>query len=159
MIIIGYQGIGKSTLAKGNMQYIDLESSNFFIDGKRPDGWEKMYTRIAEHLSEQGYTVFTSCHKEVQDALRESKEEVCICCPSLELKDCWLHKLEDRYNLTNSDKDYRAWMNAVQKYDDSISVLISAGFKLILLSDMDYSLHEEICNHVKRGLFNNFELS
>jgi len=35
MIVIGYQGIGKSTLSKTNDKYIDLESGNFFVDGTR----------------------------------------------------------------------------------------------------------------------------
>ena len=38
MIIIGYQGIGKSTLA-GHNSVIDLESGNFWNDGKRIDDW------------------------------------------------------------------------------------------------------------------------
>lgn len=31
MIIIGYQGIGKSSVANKHIEYIDLESSNFFL--------------------------------------------------------------------------------------------------------------------------------
>lgn len=37
MIIIGYQGIGKSTLAKNSLKYIDLESGNFWINGERDE--------------------------------------------------------------------------------------------------------------------------
>lgn len=33
MIIIGYQGIGKSTLAHEDNKYIDLESGNFWYQG------------------------------------------------------------------------------------------------------------------------------
>lgn len=45
MIIIGYQGIGKSSVAKEDYKYIDLESSNFWVDGNRPnDYWPKAYT-------------------------------------------------------------------------------------------------------------------
>ena len=69
MIIIGYQGIGKSTLANCNLNYVDLESSNFYIDGKRADDWYKPYCKIAEHLSQQGYYVFVSSHKVVRDEL------------------------------------------------------------------------------------------
>lgn len=37
MIVIGYQGIGKSTLANKDLRFIDLESGNFWVDGKRAD--------------------------------------------------------------------------------------------------------------------------
>lgn len=36
MIIIGYQGIGKSTIVRNAKGYIDLESSNFRYNGVRP---------------------------------------------------------------------------------------------------------------------------
>lgn len=58
MIIVGYQGIGKSSLAGRDKKFIDLESGNFWIDGKRADDWYKPYCKIAEHLSQQGYYVF-----------------------------------------------------------------------------------------------------
>ena len=59
MIISGYQGIGKSSLA-GKNNCIDLESGNFWVDGKRADDWYKQYCQIANHLTEQGYRVFFS---------------------------------------------------------------------------------------------------
>ena len=64
MIVIGYQGIGKSTIShasKGN--FIDLESGNFWVDGKRDPEWFKPYCQIALHLHKQGYVVFTSSHE------------------------------------------------------------------------------------------------
>lgn len=40
MIILGYPGIGKSTICRDNQKYIDLESSNFYDEyGNRPDKW------------------------------------------------------------------------------------------------------------------------
>ena len=41
MIIVGYQGIGKSSISNPDTRCIDLESGNFFVDGKRPDDWYK----------------------------------------------------------------------------------------------------------------------
>ena len=48
MIIIGYQGIGKSTLASRYPgHYIDLESSHFNNDlGKKEPGWHIPYCKI-----------------------------------------------------------------------------------------------------------------
>ena len=83
MIIIGYQGIGKSTLANKNINYIDLESSNFFIDGKRQENWFIIYCNIANHLSEQGKNVFVSSHEVVRESLKYSKEKVVVVYPSL----------------------------------------------------------------------------
>ena len=112
MIIIGYQGIGKSTLA-GRDKFIDLESGNFWVDGKRAEDWYKPYCQIAEHLSAQGFTVFTSSHEVVRKQLRNSKEKVFVAFPSLELKDCWIEKLKMRWEDTQLDKDYKAYMNAL----------------------------------------------
>ena len=62
MIYVGYQGIGKSSIA-GKNKCIDLESGNFWVDGKRDENWYIIYCNIAQHLSEQGYNVFLSSHK------------------------------------------------------------------------------------------------
>ena len=79
MIIIGYQGIGKSTLA-GKNKCIDLESGNFwFYDLEtyqkvRHNDWYIPYCNIANHLSEQGYIVFTSSHEVVRNELKKAVE-------------------------------------------------------------------------------------
>lgn len=71
MIITGYQGIGKSTLARKENNVIDLESASFwnYENGNktRPDDWYVYYCQVAEHLSKQGYIVFVSCHQQVRD--------------------------------------------------------------------------------------------
>ena len=116
MIVIGYQGIGKSTLAGRNNKFIDLESSNFWIDGKRADDWYKPYCKIAEHLSQQGYIVFTSSHEVVRKQLEDSDEIVVLAFPSAELKWEWIAKLEKRYEESGLEKDYKALMNAKDRY-------------------------------------------
>lgn len=142
MIIIGYPAIGKSSLAREDINCIDLESSCFMIEGKRYEGWEIVYVQIAEHLSKQGYIVFVSSHKAVQEALKRSSEKVYACFPSLEIKDKWLHRLEDRYNQTKSDKDFRAWSNAVHTYDESILTLMRSGFNAVIITDVDYDIKQ-----------------
>ena len=60
MIIIGFPGVGKSSVAnpthtsKRFTGYIDLESNNF----PKTDGWEDTYCKVALDLSQQGYDVF-----------------------------------------------------------------------------------------------------
>ena len=68
-VVVGYQGIGKSTLAFHNNRVIDLESSNFFVDGERPANWHIIYCKIARALCKQGYIVCVSSHKEVREEL------------------------------------------------------------------------------------------
>ena len=153
MIVIGYQGIGKSSLAGRDYKYIDLESGNFWVDGKRAEDWYKPYCQIAEHLSKQGYVVFTSSHEVVRNQLRNSREVVVLCYPSLKLKDMWIDKLENRYRDTGLEKDYKALMNAKDRYDDNIQELATSNipYKLELI-DVDYDLEASIVHFRNRDL-------
>lgn len=113
MIVIGYQGIGKSTLARKNLRYVDLESSYFRFSGLdncrvhsnnekkenlvngildlvaefEKENLYEVYCNVAENLSRQGYTVFVSSHQPVRERLLKSEEYVIVCVPSLDLKD------------------------------------------------------------------------
>ena len=144
MIIIGYQGIGKSTLA-GKDNYIDLESGNFWHNGVRPDNWYVFYCQIAEHLSQQGYNVFVSSHEVVRNRLRKySKESLYIIYPSIELKEAWIDKLKKRFENSKLEKDYKAWMNAEDRYTENINELKNSGISCIEITDMKYSLEDII---------------
>ena len=147
MVIVGYQGIGKSTLAKNGNGFIDLESSNFFINGVRSPDWYIPYCEIALDLSKQGYNVFVSSHQVVRDYLAdEHNNDLLIICPSKDLKNQWIQKLEDRYKSTGLDKDYKAWKNAECRYDENIDELLhQEGFgNFIVIGDMSYDLEEQI---------------
>lgn len=148
MIVIGYQGIGKSTLA-GTANCIDLESGNFWIEGKRDPEWYKPYCNIALHLHRQGYVVFTSSHEVVREYLKkiatpEERNCIFVCYPEPELKDAWIHKLKERYEDTKLDKDYKAWKNAEDRFDENIKEIAWCGFKRIHLDTMQYDLLDEI---------------
>lgn len=147
MIIVGYQGIGKSTLA-GTNNCIDLESGNFWVDGKRADDWYKSYCQIANHLSEQGYTVFTSSHEVVRKELEKSKEKVYLIFPSIELKDEWIDKLRNRYNTTGLEKDFKALANAEDRYEENIKELERSNLMIYEIIGMDYNL-SNIINALK----------
>lgn len=149
MIVIGYQGIGKSTIAGRDNKFIDLESDNFWVDGKRADDWYKPYCKIAEHLSQQGYIVFTSSHEVVRKQLEGSSEEVVIVYPSLDLKDEWIAKLEKRYEESGLEKDYRALMNAKDRFEENIIELSEYCRGLmhhISLLKMNYDLEAALIN-------------
>lgn len=153
MIIIGYQGIGKSSLAGRDHKYIDLESGNFWVDGKRADDWYRPYCQIAEHLSQQGYIVFTSSHEVVRDQLLNSSEIVVLVYPSLKLKNLWIDKLENRYRETGLEKDYKALMNTKDRYDENIKELANSKFNFkIELKDADYDLEASLTHFRNRDL-------
>lgn len=133
MIIIGYPGVGKSTLAakydsadyassKGAFpkSIIDLDSSLFkfpnddmindpFRCGTGKITWDaaiEIYCSVAEALSDQDHLVFVSSHEAVQKRLREYDYPVGVICPALELKQQWLEKLRMRYMYeSRSTKD------------------------------------------------------
>lgn len=148
MIVIGYQGIGKSTLA-GKDNCIDLESGNFWVDGERDDEWYKPYCQIALHLHQQGYTVFTASHKVVRDyfkeiASEEDRKSLFVCYPDTNLRFAWINKLKERYEQTGLEKDFKAWRNADLWFDKGIEELGVSGFKRIVLETMQYDLEAEI---------------
>ena len=149
MIISGYQGIGKSTLAgaKGKYKCIDLESSNFWVNGERPENWYKIYCQIALSLSTQDYVVFVSSHKEVRDELKAIEKyysPICVIYPSINLKDKWIEKLEKRYEETKSDKDYKALSYAKDHYKESIAEIMQGGLPYYEINSIDYRLVEII---------------
>ena len=153
MIVVGYQGIGKSTLAGRDHKYIDLESGNFWIDGRRADDWYKPYCKIAEHLSEQGYIVFVSSHEIVRQYLVEnSRELVALVYPSIELKDAWIDKLEKRYIKSGLEKDYTAFMNAKDSYVENIRELQESCIEYKLeINKLSYDL-ESMLIHLKNQI-------
>lgn len=142
MIIIGYQGIGKSTLSKEYSNFIDLESGNFFVGDKRQDDWYIVYCQIAVHLSEQGKNVFVSSHKVVREYLLSlpTTEKVIAIVPSADLKDLWIDKLKKRYEQSKLDKDFKAWQNAEDRYIENINEIISDVKDTRVIKDINYSL-------------------
>ena len=155
MIIIGYQGIGKSTLStfkNGDNKFVDLESSSLFVNGKRSDDWYIVYTNIAQKLSKQGKVVFISSHEVVRKALKESNETVVTIITSLNLKDEWIKKLKDRYESTKLEKDKKALLNAEQYYEINIKEIMDEGFDNIILKDTSYNLLGEIIKYIEKKL-------
>lgn len=155
MIVIGYQGIGKSTLAARNLKYIDLESSNFWFDDPetkqrvRHSNWYEMYCNVAEDLSKQGYFVFVSSHQPVRERLLKSKEYVIACVPALELKDQWIEKLHMRYETSGLEKDYKAYMNAADRFTENITEIMDSGFELLEIKYTTYDLKKLIEDKVR----------
>lgn len=142
MIYVGYQGIGKSSIS-GKNNCIDLESGNFWVDDKRVDEWYKIYVNIAEHLSNQGYKVFMSSHKVIREELTNRGIEFIAICPSLKLKEQWINRLQERFDMTKSTKDFKALKNAEEMYEENIKDLASER-NTIIIADINYDLNDLI---------------
>lgn len=125
MIIIGFPGIGKSSVTRAydgetnTTGYIDLESSNFVKD----DNWVKEYCDLAIDLELQGYNVFVSSHKKVREYLAERQDilpDIVEVFPSKEMRTEWLNRLESRYMKCKTAKNERALSYMRNNFDDAI---------------------------------------
>ena len=155
MIFVGYQGIGKSTLAKQFVKVIDLESGNFWVPKSeqdytdpepelvRPDDWYKYYVNIAKHLSDQGKLVFVSSHKQVREELNKRNIDFGVIFPSMTIKVEWLNRLKNRFDNTHLEKDFKAWQNAEQMFDENIEDLSNEKHTWTLTSE-DYDVNDLI---------------
>ena len=148
VIISGYQGIGKSTLAIKCDKVIDLESSSYYVHGQRPLDWEYMYANAAIHIALQHKVVFVSSHSKVRNYLKQlcSEHEYPIhlfsVVPDINLEDLWIDKLRCRFQSTLLDKDYRAYMNALDNYRNNILDILQDSVECIQICSMDYDLRE-----------------
>ena len=152
MIIIGYPGIGKSTLCHHRENCIDLESSCFDKSNKN---WYKDYCNVAVDLHEQGNIVLVSNHDLVYKEL-SSKDvlnttNLVFVFPSLQLRDDWITKLGDRYNKEKTKKNEAAWLRATNCYFEDILNLVNfvkkSGFRYCCINRMEYQL-----DYIVRGL-------
>ena len=144
IVVVGYQGIGKSTLSDSKSNCIDLESGNFWIDGDRWTNWFIPYCNIAVDIASQGRIVFVSSHEVVRRQLRYGQYPKCVhimcCVPSTNLREAWIYKLHERFNTSLLSKDYRAWKNAVMRFEENIKEIMDSGFPCCELTSMDYNL-------------------
>lgn len=146
LIVIGYQGIGKTSLASDiSNRVIDFESSLFKnSSGYRDPDWYKIYCRQAVSIAKQGFIVCTSSHITVSDEFRiinDPQVDILLVYPSLELKELWIQKLAVRSITNPSEKNTAAFLNAYGTYDSSIRDLSRIGyFNHLELDDLDYNL-------------------
>ena len=148
LIVIGYQGIGKSSCA-GKEGCIDLESGNFFVGEQRTPDWYMPYCQIAMNLANQGYTVFTSSHAVVYKQLASmpmlpNVGKVVVFCPQQNMMDEWIHRLAVRYAESNLWKDAKALENAIARFHENIGELVNSGLPVYQPAAMDYDLMDYV---------------
>lgn len=144
LIIIGYQGIGKSSLNKYSDKFIDFESSLFNVDGDRVDNWHIIYCKQAVSMAKQGHIVLMSSHKCVRDELSKYNQEgfsIITITPAYALKDEWIEKLYKRYLDHPSEKNSAAYLNAKSCYEETIREMASNPyFSHVFINNMKYNL-------------------
>ena len=160
-IIVGYPGIGKSSIAALHPSIIiDLESSNFhsadpaFVSLKPENTWEFSYVLEAEKWCKEGFMVFISSHNKVIDFLLAERSflqnfQIFLIYPSIYLESEWVTKLRTRCltEKTEREKNKRAWERAETQYYDDIKHLEEVGKKfddVIEIRRMDYNLEDII---------------
>lgn len=129
MIVVGYYGLGKSSVCEKNPGFIDLESKYFRGDdtwiGKDKEGLDR-YIWLIEDLNAQGKTVFVSSNLDVRKKIFKSDrinsyESVAYIYPSIDIKDQWLSRLYNRWKESALQKDWYAYKRATRSYEEDIS--------------------------------------
>lgn len=147
MIIMGYPGIGKTSIAKDDYRFIDLDSSSMLIRGKygNKKGWEEAYCNTALMLSLQGYFVFVSTHPKVREKILAKDKSAIVVYPALSLKKEWTDRLYERYNNNRCRQTHNAWVRAKENYDEDIEELMKLRCQQILITNMEnYRVKQQI---------------
>lgn len=145
MIIMGYPGIGKTTVSREDYRFIDLDSGNPLLRGLFPrKNWEHGYCDIAMYLHWQGYFVLVSCHPKVVSNLLARAEMACICYPDISLKDEWTLRLYNRYMDMRNRATHDAWRRAKDHFEEDVEELGKHKCHQIILPSMDYNLKRDI---------------
>lgn len=141
MIIIGFPGVGKSSVAnpahtsKRFTGYIDLESSNF----PKTEGWENVYCQVALALSQQGYDVFVSSHKQVRDylAMFQDVDDIIEVFPEDYMHDIWIDRLTKRYNSTKEEKHKKALEYMSENYYSAVADMKNDNIERKIILDAE----------------------
>lgn len=109
MIICGFPGVGKTTMAKFS-NWVDLESTPF------ERNW-LLYAEVAKHMSDSGYTVMVSTHAEMLEALEQIEARYTVVIPSITDKDTYLCRYVSRGNtrdfIQHLDENWQKWITAI----------------------------------------------
>lgn len=167
VIVCGYQGIGKSSVASAIPDVIDLESSSFYgVDEKtRPENWAYYYVKIAIDQALSGKDVFLSCHDSVREQLY-TQYFGCLCgeersyvaplviITAIELKKEWENRLLDRYFLSLKSKDRKAYEFHIKEFETTVNKIISntsSPLPTIFIRDIDYDLRDLIHKYLNHA--------
>jgi len=109
MIICGFPGTGKSMMAKFS-RWVDLESTPFEKD------WER-YAKVAKHMSDNGYTVMVSTHRELLAMFEQMEVSYTVIIPPITDKEIYLNRYDMRGNsydfIRQLDTNWQQWISEI----------------------------------------------
>ena len=109
MIICGFPGTGKSMMAKFS-RWVDLESTPFEKD------WER-YAKVAKHMSDNGYTVMVSTHRELLAMFEQMEVSYTVIIPPITDKKIYLNRYDMRGNsydfIRQLDTNWQQWISEI----------------------------------------------
>lgn len=151
MIICGFPGIGKSSIARTLPGIVDLESTPF------NKNW-KIYADVIEHMDKNGYTVLVSSHRELREELLNRNINYFYVKPEKNLKEEYLERYKKRGNtkaFINQIKDN--WDNyLISLKGENIVELKSEEYLLDKLDYIKYIKYEELKEDLGANLSSNF---
>lgn len=154
LIICGYPGVGKSSVA-GWKNCVDLESSNFSHDDTGflldPNDWVPKYCTVAMDLAKQGFTVLCSTHGDVihcfesmSAKLPEQVGGIVIFYPRPWMKSRWIERLKDRCVSNPSKRNKRAYEHALRYFDNDLEFLGATSLPCFRPKGMEYDFRRYI---------------
>lgn len=115
MIICGFPGTGKSTMARFS-RWVDLESTPF-----EHDWWR--YAKVAKHMSDNGYTVMISTHEELLGCFEQMEVPYTVIVPHICDKNIYIERYKKRGNTEQFiRKVSENWDQWIQRIMDHWSV-------------------------------------
>lgn len=120
MIICGFPGVGKSTMAQAS-QWIDLESTPFQKDFET-------YARVAKHMSDNGYNVMVSTHTELLNQFEKIGVPYTVVVPPLEEKIEYRKRYAARGNdlqfIEYVTKNWDQWIGNIVNHKSELRTVI-----------------------------------
>lgn len=111
MIICGFPGVGKSTLAKFS-NWVDLESTPFEKDWVR-------YAKVAKHMNDNGYNVMVSTHPQLLEQFEQMEVRYTVVIPPIDdfltYKDRYIKRGNDINFIISIDYNWGKWLNDIIK--------------------------------------------
>lgn len=147
MIIFGYPGIGKTSIARWDYRFIDLDPSDPLIRWRWPrkkDDWVTDYCNMALMLSKQGYYVLVSTHPNVIRRLASKNEDYCFVYPDVSIQEEWTNRLKERYLRTPNRSTHNAYVRVRDHMKEDFLQLERLHGKRIVLHSMEYNLKPDI---------------
>jgi UDP:flavonoid glycosyltransferase YjiC (YdhE family) len=109
MIICGFPGVGKSTLAKFS-NWVDLESTPFEKDWVR-------YAKVAKHMNNSGYNVMVSTHPQLLEQFEQMGAKYTVVVPPLTdisiYKGRYIRRGNDINFISLIEKNWDEWIRDI----------------------------------------------